>query len=302
MLAQIERSIRHVGSEHERADYRRSLLDAAATWATTCAAIARYAARIVPRRRPTPVKSARFSASHEGLRTATITACEHSIAAFEAALRTTVDNDHPAAPQMAEAFERLIDSGDAIPAAAPRPLILIPAPALSRIHDGGGDDVVLGLTDGTTITGTDLVNNYLSDPKYGLEAAIFHPTEGPVNHYRGSRFASEKQRALVKAVQPICASPDCRIPADHCEVHHTTAWKNGGNTNLNNLAVACTYHNRVNDDDDHIRKRGRIRVHKGNQVWISPTGRPRMNERHPYGAMITLFGWPPLFPWHLAKT
>ena len=338
MLAQIERSIRHIHSDKARRTYRLRLLSAATSTATTCAAIARYAKAIVPPKAAGRRKGARFSASIGGLRTAVITADEHVMADLEAALRQGLDDSQPAAPLMASAFEDLMRSGSGVPAAVPRPLILVPAPQLARIlrdhgprpagtstastagsyaentgivdtstsahpnHVEGTDsndpnDIRFGLTDGTTISGAEFVNAYLADPAYGLadtlEAALFHPTEGPVNLYRTRRLASPKQRTLAMATQPVCANPDCRKPADLCQIHHVTAWKHGGETNLDNLAVVCSYHNRVNDDDEHIRKRGRIEIRHGRPIWVSPTGYSRANTRHQYGAMHALFGSPP---------
>ena len=289
MLAQIERSIKHVKRARERNEYRLRLIRVATTKVSTCAGLARYAASMIPRPGAQPRKGARFSASVAGLRTAVITASERVIADLESTLRRGIDIDQPAGPQMAAAFEELMRSRAGVAHAAPRPLILVPAPRLSTILAGQGDDVILGLTDGTTMTGADFLNNYLCNEEYGLEAALFHPTEGPVNHYRGRRLASEKQRTLAKATQPICTSPDCRMPADYCEVHHVEPWKSGGQTNMNNLATVCGYHNRVNDDDPRRRKRGRIEIREGTPTWVSPTGHARRNKRHPYGAMETLF-------------
>lgn len=290
MLAQIERSIKHVTSDVERAGFRAKLIAAAASTVTTCAGLARYAKAILPAKEVNPRKGVSFGASVKGMRTAVITACEHVMAALEATLRSNISRDLPAAPQMADAFEELMRSGAGVPEAAPRPTIIVPAPDLAQIRAGKGDDVLLGLTDGTTITGKDFLEQYFQNPAYGLEAALFHPTDGPLNHYRDLRFASEKQRTLAKITQPICANPDCRMPADLCQVHHVDPWKNGGVTNIDNLAIVCEYHNRVNDDDPHISKRGRIEIRAGRPVYVSPRGYPRTNTKHPYGAMDALFG------------
>nr|VDG63440.1 Uncharacterised protein [Streptococcus thermophilus] len=287
-LAQIARTIRHVASDTERAAYRATLIDAATI--ASCSALARYAKSVVPPREANPLKQATFGASVKGLRTAVITACEHVMATLEAALRAGINRDLPAALQMAEAFEDLMRSGAGVPAAAPRPTIVVPAPELARILAGDGDDILLGLTDGTTITGAEFLRQYFQNPDFGLEAALFHPTAGPLKHYRDRRFASEKQRTLAKITQPICANPDCRMPADLCQDHHVNPWKNGGPTNMDNLAIVCEYHNRVNGDDGHIRKRGRNEIRHGRPVCLSPTGYPRTNTRHPYGAMDKLFG------------
>ena len=289
LLAQIERSIGHVKRKGERDGYRFRLIQVAVDKASTCAALARYAKTIVPQKPKTRTKSARFIAPVNGIGGVVIMGDEHVMADLEAYTRTGINPDLPAGPQMAEAFEKLMRSREGVPAAAPRPLILVPAPHLSTIIHGHGDDIILGLTDGTTMTGAEFVNNYLCNEKYGLEAALFHPTEGPVNHYRERRLASAKQRVLAKATQPICTNPDCRMPADHCEIHHVEPWRYGGETNMNNLAVLCSYHNRVNDDDPDKHQRGRIAIRQGRPIWVSPTGYARSNKRHPYGAMESLY-------------
>lgn len=289
LLAQIERCISHIKRAGERDGYRFRLIQAAVDKASTCVALARYAKKIVPQKTKTRTKGARFTAPVDGLGSVIITGDEHVIADLEANLRAGINHDLPVGPQMAEAFEKLMRSGEGVPAAAPRPLILVPAPHLSAITHGHGDDIILGLTNGTTMTGAEFVNNYLCNEEYGLEAALFHPTEGPVNHYRERRLASKKQRVLAKATQPICTNPDCRMPADYCELHHVEPWRYGGETNMNNLAVVCSYHNRVNDDDPDKPQRGRIAIRKGRPIWVSPTGYARSNKRHPYGAMESLY-------------
>ena len=171
--------------------------------------------------------------------------------------------------------------------AVPRPLVLIPLPDYTRIINGDGDDTILGLTDGTTITGAEYLRKHHGGD---LEVAIFHPQAGPVNLYTTHRFANTKQRDLARATLTTCPVPDCRHAADNCEVHHVDAWSQGGMTNMDNLAVVCRYHNRTNDDDPHRNHRGRIRIRNGTPTWISPRGRPAPNTTHPYGAMHQLFG------------
>src|SRR5699024_3655437 len=141
-----------------------------------------------------------------------------------------------------------------------------------------GDDITVGLSDGTTMTGAELINaalaGALGDKVY---AGLFHPTAGPVNLYE-ARFASWKQRTLAMAENLVCPWPDCNVPADRCQVHHIDAHKNGGHTKPSNLTMICSYHNGVNDDDPHRRstkpKRGRIRRHRGKVRLITPGGRP----------------------------
>ena len=56
-----------------------------------------------------------------------------------------------------------------------------------------------------------------------------------------------------------------------------------------NQAMLCPYHNRTNDDDAHINKRGRVRFIGGMPVWVSPRGYAVPNPYHQFGAMRLLF-------------
>lgn len=85
-------------------------------------------------------------------------------------------------------------------------------------HGSGSDgDVVVQLTNGATMTGADLVRRAFTEHGY---VTLIHPVEGPVNLYRTSRFASAKQRLMAAAENPVCPWPECRYPADECQVHH----------------------------------------------------------------------------------
>ncbi|APT89456.1 hypothetical protein CFRA_09605 [Corynebacterium frankenforstense DSM 45800] len=78
---------------------------------------------------------------------------------------------------------------------------------------------------------------------------LVHPTEGPSNLYRTSRFANGKQRTMLGATFGVCAHPECNQPAEFCQADHDTSWARGGMTNINNLTPLCKYHNAANDDD-----------------------------------------------------
>ena len=222
---------------------------------------------------------------------------EQDIAAIEYALRRNL-GDGPAGPQMYENLMTILGlrpdaqgEGDAAPArvapAVPRPLILIPLEDHITIVGGDGDDTILGLTDGTTITGAEyLAQNYGEQ----LEVALFHPQEGAVNLYDTQRFANRKQRDLARATIPTCPVPECRHAADNCQVHHIRAWSKGGHTNMDNLAMLCRYHNRTNDDDPAKSHRGRVENILGTPTWRSPRGHLVANTVHPYGAMTLLYG------------
>ncbi|OHO33114.1 hypothetical protein HMPREF2656_05455, partial [Corynebacterium sp. HMSC034B08] len=190
--------------------------------------------------KPTPKKQCSFSKSRSGMRNMSLTYSERDIADLEHLLRSLIDPSLPAAEQMADALVSLLrgaggagtdgaGAGVGMPYAAPRPIILVPLPEWTRIQSGHGDEVQLILTDGTTMTGAEfLAREFGAD----LEVAAFHPAEGAVNLYRAKRFANDKQRTLASMMSPTCPVPDCRHGADHCEIHHITAWRHGGETNL----------------------------------------------------------------------
>ncbi|AQQ14948.1 HNH endonuclease [Corynebacterium glaucum] len=282
-------------------------------------ALARRIRQLIPAEQKPPKKQMSFSASKAGLRRMSVTADERDMADLEHRLTRDIDPSKPVSPQMLDAFIDLLRSaapGDnsdnsgehpaatpncadppaattspasqpRVPYANPRPIIIVPLETHLKILSGEGDDVRLGLTDGTTMTGVE----YLK-ARYGteLEVALFAAQDGAVNLYREVRLANQKQRDLARISMPICPVPGCRHGADSCEIHHIKAWKHGGETNIANLAPLCRYHNRVNDDDPQRRKRGRIEMVRGTPTWCSPRGYHVRNTLHPFAAMHLLFG------------
>lgn len=285
-LALIERRLKPVASARTRAKLRLALLDAQGDYR----ALARLAKKLLPADKKPARRQVTFSRSRNGRRTMTVTADERDLADLEHAVTRDLDPSKPAAPQMLQPFLDIMrGDGAGVPRAVPRPLLLIPLPDWVTINDGGGDDTVLGLTDGTTITGAEFLNTHYTGAAQHLEAATFHPQEGAVNMYRTQRLANRKQRDLARATTPVCPVPDCRCAADMCEIHHITAWSHGGETNINNLAAVCRYHNRTNDDDPARPRRGRIVNVNGTPLWRSPRGLLASNHHHRYGAMHSLF-------------
>ena len=299
-LALIERRLKPLPTSRERARRRLELLDMLLERRpSSYQSFARAVREFMPINPKPPRRGISFSRSRAGVRTMRVTANERDLADLEHALLRGLQPRTSAGSHMLAQFLRLMrggsDAGGAegavgVAHAAPRPLLLIPLPAWTKLLGGSGDDVTLGLTDGTIMSGAEFLNRYYTSSSFHLEAAVFHPQEGAVNLYRTHRHANHKQRDLARATNPVCPVPDCRHGADHCEAHHITAWRDGGETNLNNLAMLCRYHNRTNDDDAHYRRRGRIENIRGTPTWRSPRGFAVPNTHHPFGAMQTLFG------------
>ncbi|MEO3860192.1 DUF222 domain-containing protein [Acrocarpospora sp. B8E8] len=61
---------------------------------------------------------------------------------------------------------------------------------------------------------------------------------------RAVRLATPAQRRAVLARYATCYREGCPIPADMAEIDHVKGWAEGGTTDLDLLAPACTWHNR----------------------------------------------------------
>ena len=216
----------------------------------------------------------------DGMRTMTITADQRKITDFEKTLDAAITSDQPRSQALLEAFWEHVEGSGRVLRPEYRTVIAIGLDDFAKISAGSGDEVMVGLSDGTTMTGAELIEAALGDKLY---AGLFHPTAGPVNLYE-ARFASLKQRILATAENLVCPWPDCGVPADRCQVHHMDAHKNGGQTNPSNLTMLCKYHNGTNDDDGGAhpgrrkKSRGRMRRHRGT---VKPHPRRKTPGKHP---------------------
>ena len=222
----------------------------------------------------------------DGLRTISITDTQRRITDLEKTLDVGIkhDEDQPRSEALLEPFWELLEgNGTGLIKPEYRTVIAIGLDDFAKVSCGRGDDVIIGLSDGTTMTGVEFINaameGALGDKLY---VGLFHPTAGPVNLYE-ARFASDKLRTLAMAENLVCPWPDCNVPADRCQVHHIDAHKHGGHTKPSNLTMLCKYHNGVNDDDGPRKKRkrpspgkpkrGRMRRHRGKVRLHTPGGR-----------------------------
>ncbi|QCB27634.1 HNH endonuclease signature motif containing protein [Corynebacterium endometrii] len=149
--------------------------------------------------------------------------------------------------------------------------VVVQLDELDKIIAGEGDEVILQLTNGATMTGAQFLQRRLAGYAY---FGLFHPLEGPVNAYRTQRLANFKQHVLAAMENPVCAWPGCLRGADECQAHHIDAYGDGGDTNSPNLAKLCGYHNGVNEDGVDIpTRRGKIIRRRGATCWLAPHAR-----------------------------
>ena len=223
----------------------------------------------------------KVSQAKNGMVTMTVTETQRRVTDLEKTLDAIETTEQPRKKALLEAFGKHIDGGGGVLQPKYHTVIAIGLDQSATIIRGEGDESIIGASDGTTMTGAEIVNlamsGALGDKIY---AGLFHPTAGPVNLYE-ARFASFKQRTLAKAENLVCPWPDCNVPANRCQVHHIDAHKNGGQTNPSNLTTLCAYHNGVNDDARAGRReksRGRMVRHRGKVKLLTPGGRLVSNE------------------------
>ena len=113
--------------------------------------------------------------------------------------------------------------------------------------------------------------------------AVFDGASGAaLDLFRGRRTASPEQRIMLIARDGGCTKPCCTVGAYGTQVHHAARdWADGGNTNVDDMGLACGSDNRLVDGDGGWRTRMNERCEV---EWIPPahldTGQSRINHYH----------------------
>ncbi|MET0900885.1 MAG: HNH endonuclease signature motif containing protein, partial [Mycobacterium sp.] len=95
------------------------------------------------------------------------------------------------------------------------------------------------------------------------------------------RTASLAQRLMLLAKHRGCTMPGCTASAYRSQVHHANAdWKDGGETNIEDLTLACGPDNRMVDTTGWTTRNR----DDGVTEWIPPSeldcGQSRINNYH----------------------
>lgn len=112
--------------------------------------------------------------------------------------------------------------------------------------------------------------------------AVFDGATGSaLDLFRAKRVATPAQRIMLIASQGGCTKPSCTVGAYGSQVHHALRdWVDGGNTNVDELALACGPDNRMVGPDGWTTT---INAH-GDVEWTPPphldTGQARVNYYH----------------------
>ncbi|MHA7304139.1 HNH endonuclease signature motif containing protein [Arthrobacter sp. TMN-49] len=101
-----------------------------------------------------------------------------------------------------------------------------------------------------------------------------------LNVGRTQRLFTSAQRKILFARDLGCSFPDCTIPAHWTEAHHIIPWQNGGETNIDNAALLCSYHHALLH-----RSAWTVTLKNGTPYFtapylIDPSQTPRRNNFH----------------------
>ena len=112
--------------------------------------------------------------------------------------------------------------------------------------------------------------------------ALFDGRGLPLQLYRSRRTASMAQRLMLLAQHRGCTMPGCTASAYRSQAHHANAdWKNNGQTNIEDLTLACGPDNRMVETTGWTT---RNRPEDGVTEWIPPPeldcGQSRTNNLH----------------------
>lgn len=213
-----------------------------------------------------------------GCRTISVTGPEREMATFLRGLEQTASDLRIDGMTYEQAMYDALMSSDGLSREILTPMVVIGLPDWAKLLRHEGSETIFALTDGTTLTGSELITRLMSDHHL---IGLYDPLTGPVNAYQSQRLPSAKQRLLTSAESILCEWPGCTTSADSASDHHIIAYKNGGPTNSINLAKLCRVHNGRNDDDPGKPKNGRIERINGLPIWVPPDDGPPRRSRHP---------------------
>lgn len=154
---------------------------------------------------------------------------------------------------------------------------VIASTTLSELESGAGLAVTAG---GTKLPIPDLIRMAARGAHHYL--AVFDDHTNEVLYLgRAKRCASPAQWVALLARDRGCTRPGCTAPGYQCQVHHAVAdWKNNGQTNIDDLTLACGPDNRLIENTGWTTTRNT----QGHTEWHPPpdldTGQTRINNYH----------------------
>ena len=76
----------------------------------------------------------------------------------------------------------------------------------------------------------------------GIIPVVLDGASQPLDIGREKRLHTKYQRTAMGVRDKGCVAEGCDRPPASCESHHKTPWEHGGDTNVEDGALACPYH------------------------------------------------------------
>src|SRR5882757_621311 len=194
--------------------------------------------------------------------------------------QATIDNDHRTPAQ--RRHDALAAMGQALLASGQLgthhglPTTIVITTSLQDLETGTGHAVTAS---GVLLPMADVIQ--MAAHAHPYLAVFDRGTDIPLNLFRAKRTASPGQWLMLAAKHRGCTYPGCTVTADRAQAHHATLdWGAGGQTNINDLTLACGPHNRIINTDGWETRQ----LPDGRTQWIRPphlpTNRPTTNDYH----------------------
>ena len=154
------------------------------------------------------------------------------------------------------------------------PVTVIVTTTVQDLQAAAGHGVTAG---GTLLPIPDLIR--MATPAYHYLAVFDGVTGKSLWLGRKKRLASAEQRIMLLARDRGCTAPGCTVRGYDCQVHHATKdWKHGGNTDIDDLALACKRDNLHAENDGWDTRK----LPNGHTEWIPPPGVPLIGGTNTY--------------------
>jgi hypothetical protein len=140
------------------------------------------------------------------------------------------------------------------------PVTVIVTTTLKELTEGAG----LAVTGGGTLLPMRDVIRMASHAHHYLAVFDDHQNR-PLYLGRTRRVASPDQWIVLYARDRGCTAPNCDVPGYHTEAHHTREWHKGGQTNADELTLACPADHKLMDKGWRTVKR-----RDGKVEWLPP--------------------------------
>jgi hypothetical protein len=195
------------------------------------------------------------------------------------------DAETPLDQRRSDAFMGLIHSsnGDTTTEGSPF-LVVAHVPLAALVDDAGEQSALTGELEQHGLIDVETVRRIACD------ATIVVALDDDVGHTmyegRAKRFPTQAQRREVMRRDRQCRFPGC-TNVTFTNVHHIVAWKPGGRTDLDNLALTCLHHHHLvhsegwtmsgnaNGELTFTGPSGRVMTSRPSPLWTRVTAGPR---------------------------